>query len=79
MAKKDDGLSAVGFDEALKHMKVGKKAVRRVWQKNYILHMRIDDTGLGSMGEFIRLSEDARSTRYPPSTEDILANDWVLL
>lgn len=67
-----------GFEEALAHMKVGRRAIRRIWEKEY-LGMRLDDTGLGSRGEFIRVDTGNHQHRYPLATEDILADDWKLL
>lgn len=68
----------VGFDQALVHMKAGKKALRASWDRD-LKFMRIDETGLGTAGEFVRIDNQNRCTRYIFPTEDILAEDWVLL
>jgi len=67
-----------GFDKALVHMKAGKRAVRASWGRD-VKFMRIDETGLGTAGEFIRVDQQDRRNRYIFTTEDILADDWMLL
>ena len=70
--------STVGFDQALVHMKAGKRATREDWDREFKA-LRIDDTGLGNAGEFVRVDQAGRPNRYPLATEDILADDWRLL
>ena len=76
MAKDKGG--TVKFGQALAHLQAGKKITNAKWEKEF-QHLRIDDTGLGLNGEFIRLGMDNRGTRYNFSTSDILSDDWILL
>lgn len=66
------------FDEALLHMRKGRRVNRLQWDIDGYQGLRLTYTGVTQNGEFTRIDGRGSVHRYPISTEDVLADDWIL-
>lgn len=67
-------LELMGFDGALRYMRVNMKFTRKSWGDNVFAHIHLDNEGIS----YIYKSTDGIERIWDPPLEDILAEDWMI-
>lgn len=67
-------LELMGFDGALRYMRIDMKFTRKSWGSNVFAHMREDSEGI----TYIYKNTNGTEMIWDPPLEDILAEDWMI-